>query len=455
MKNIFKHIFIVLIAVSFLTSCVNDGFDDPTFNCQAPNLTTNKTVADVYNATTQTPSNQSAAITVLNTTDDIIEAIVTSSDEGGNFYKTISLMSVDGTRGFSIAVDSYNLYTQDLQPGRRVFIKLKDLYRSRPSGGAIGLNFGGVPSGSFNTLSRLSETEFKKFIIPTCTVVDENTIVKPLTLSQLNNDAYLNTLVEVDNVYFQNIGVTYGNNANTATTDKNENITDGTNTFITRTSRFASFSGNKVPFGKGKIRAVLTKFNGTYQLIIRNERDVKMNDTRPNFFLNALNETFESYATSPSTISFPKYINEAVVGTRLWGTTTFGGNKYLQMTSFGSNQANRGLFMIPVNLTAANTLSFQSKAGYVNGSVFKVYYILEANFIPGNPIDNTKLVDITTNFTLSPGLPNGYPTSFTNSGNYNIPAAVTGNGYFVFEYIGNGVTGGLTTTMQIDNIVVN
>jgi hypothetical protein len=36
----------------------------------------------------------------------------------------------------------------------------------------------------------------------------------------------------------------------------------------------------------------------------------------------------------------------------------------------------------------------------------------------------------------------------------NIPAGVTGNGFFVFEYVGNGA-GGITTTMQIDDIVIN
>jgi len=30
---------------------------------------------------------------------DYIEAYVTSSDEGGNFYKSISMMSLDGLKG--------------------------------------------------------------------------------------------------------------------------------------------------------------------------------------------------------------------------------------------------------------------------------------------------------------------------------------------------------------------
>jgi hypothetical protein len=80
--------------------------------------------------------------------------------------------------------------------------------------------------------------------------------------------------------------------------------------------------------------------------------------------------------------------------------------------------------------------------------------VLAANYTPGGTVNNANLVDITSSFTISAGLSNGYPTTFTNSGSYSIPATVIGNGYFVFEYKGNG-TAGLTTTMQIDNLVVN
>jgi hypothetical protein len=103
-------------------------------------------------------------------------------------------------------------------------------------------------------------------------------------------------------------------------------------------------------------------------------------------------------------------------------------------------------------MTAANTLSFATNAGFHNGNVLKVYYT--TNYTPGSQITSATLVDITSSFTISPGLPSGYPASFTASGVYNIPVGITGNGFFVFEYIGNG-TSGPTTTMQLDNIVIN
>jgi hypothetical protein len=64
------------------------------------------------------------------------------------------------------------------------------------------------------------------------------------------------------------------------------------------------------------------------------------------------------------------------------------------------------------------------------------------------------LVDITSSFTIATGTTSGYANNFTNSGDYVIPASLTGNGYFIFEYSGNGVGNVLTTTMQLDDIKV-
>ena len=81
-------------------------------------------------------------------------------------------------------------------------------------------------------------------------------------------------------------------------------------------------------------------------------------------------------------------------------------------------------------------------------------YISSTNYTPGEQITTATLVDITSNFTISSGNTNGYGSSFTSSGSYNIPSSITGNGFFVFQYLGNGVSGP-TTTMQLDDIVIN
>jgi hypothetical protein len=472
MKNKINSIMVLLFAASLFSSCVNDTFDEPlTEECVEPSLIKNKEVQDIYNISGNTPLLYGYSITDPNLgANDVIEAYVTSSDEGGNFFKTMSFIATDGSRGFSMSIDDYNLYTKKLQPGTKVYVKLKGLYHSLPSGFARGLAFGSMPTNIPDRVERIPTLEYGKYLFPTCTKVDENTFVKHITLAQAYDDALINSLVEIDDVQFETEGGTYDPNT-TDTFDTNIYITNGTNSLAVRTSRFANFAGYTTPSGRGKIRGVLTRFGtsatGSYQLVLRTERDTRgMTNTRTDYSLpivgNAIQytgsftENFESYTTtSPANRNFPKYINDPIIGSRFWANTIFGGNKYLQMTSFGgSAENNRSLFFVPVDMTAASTFSFQSKAGFHNGNVLKVYYILASDYTPGGIVNNANLVDITSNFTISPGLPSGYPTNFTSSGNYAIPASVTGNGYFVFEYVGSGVTG-LTTTMQIDNIVVN
>jgi len=207
----------------------------------------------------------------------------------------------------------------------------------------------------------------------------------------------------------------------------------------------------------------MTKYNSDYQFMIRTLNDVDLTGDRLAIDLYpplggtgivydaTLNEPFTSYTATNQQV-FPKYINDAAIGSKYWQVKTFSSNKYIQMSSFGGTpEANRTLFIVPVNMTSANTLSFKTKDGFNNGAVLKVYYT--TNYVPGTQITSATLVDITSSFTIATGTTTGYATNFTNSGTYNIPASVTGNGFFVFEYVGNG--SGTTTTMQIDDIVIN
>ena len=126
------------------------------------------------------------------------------------------------------------------------------------------------------------------------------------------------------------------------------------------------------------------------------------------------------------------------------------------MTSFGSGGANNTYLLVPVNLTSASNFSFKSNMGYWNGAVLNVYYVLATDYTPGGKIDPTKMTNITSNFTIPTTPTSGYGTTFVSSGVYAIPATVTGNGYFVFEYAGNAnASPVVTTTLQLDNILIN
>jgi hypothetical protein len=464
-----KNIKFLLIPALFatITSCVTgDDYGTPDLSGECVDIAATKSVQDIAILANETAQEYTNA--------DFIEAYVTSSDEGGNFYKSISLISLDGTKGFTMPVDAYNLYTK-FEPGRKVTVNMQNRhfhYDTQIASLEIGslYNNDTPDNPGDDRVGRISGVEYENVINRSCTKVDEEAFIKRMSITQAKNNQYINMLIEFDAVQFTDASLGkkyYDPSLNSFGGATNHEITDEFgNKIIVRVSEFANFSGNQIPALSGKIRGVLTKYNSDFQFMVRTINDIDLTQPRleidffPPIVGNALvydatlNEPFTSYTTTNQR-NFPKYINDAAVGSRYWERKVFGtpSNTYIQMSSFGGTpEANRSLFIVPVNMTAANTLSFETKAGFANGNVLKVYYT--TNYVPGTQITSATLIDITSSFTISPGLPSGYPASFTPSGVYNIPAGVTGNGFFVFEYIGNG-SGGPTTTMQIDNIVIN
>ena len=279
------------------------------------------------------------------TTDDIIEAYVTSSDEKGTFYKSISFQTIptDGSAptGFSIPVNVTTLYGKGYVPGRKVYIKLKGLYRAKVYGS---MQIGSLYQGK---IGRISEFEYKNYLFPSATIVAEDSFVRMMTLAQAYADVNQNTLVELTNVQFSegSINRTYYDidSGGGATNHTLLSSTGGTEQII-RFSSFAPFTGKQVPKLSGDIRGVLTKYSSDFQFLVRYEHDIRLIlprfDVSPPIvgsalvYSGTLNEPFTSYSsTSPSggQISFPKYINDAVVGGRYWQVKSFGtpANKYI------------------------------------------------------------------------------------------------------------------------------
>lgn len=461
MKNI-KFLLTAGIAATVLGCANNDEYNTPDLSGQCITATATKAVTDITSAATAAPQQY--------TNDDIIEAYVTGSDEGGNIFKTVHLVNAANTVGFSIPVDAYNTYTK-FEPGRQVFINLKDKYFVKKFGSTVigSLYNNETPANpADDEVGRVSLVEYQNVIQRGCNKVDENTLVKHLTIAQAKSDQYLNMLIELDGVQFSDLSVNktfYDESVNSIGGATNHDVSDiSGNTVIVRVSSYSTFAGNKVPSGSGKIRGVMSKYNSDYQFMIRTIEDVKLDqprfDAAPPICGNAItyglyNQNFESFAVGNR--NFPNAINDAFVGSRYWEVKTFSSNKYIEMTSFaGSGNPGvtaRSLFFIPVNFTTANTFTFKKEFRFMAGEALKVYYVTAANYTACGEANMASFVDITSQFT---GLT--YPStgqsqnSFTTAGTYNIPASLTGEGFFVLEYTGNAT---VTTTVQIDDIVVN
>lgn len=438
---------LAITAALFVTGCANsDDVSAPaiTYHTATPTIT----IEELYTKANTTVQKYEG--------DDILEAYVSSSDEGGTFYKSVSFQNLEGTIGFSVSVDLNNIHN-DLKPGRKAYIYLKDLYFTIAHGSLV---LGDLYQGT--SVGRMFGPSFYKKVLPSAVIVDENDLVHQRTLVQLKNNNYINTLVDVVSVQFDDdaVGKTFYDANNVLGGATNHKIVDATGNMIFRTSEFARFADMIVPPNNGKIRGVLTKFNSDFQFMARTFADIQLTGDRIRestaiggtamIFAASINETFESFAVGDNSTAFPAYVNDYASGGRYWVVKSFQNNKYIQLTAFGNSAAvTKSYFIVPVKFSGSNSLSFETKDGYYNGNVLNVYYTTADKYTYGSLVNPANFTNITDKFTYSSGTTSGYANNFVPSGNYQFPATANGDGYIVFEYSG---TKEVTTTIQIDNI---
>lgn len=459
-KKYFKTAFVIAVSTITLSSCVNkDEWDTPPINCKnkfdAPNIT----MADFK-------AKAPASGYILITEDQIFDAYVVSSDENGNFYKTISFQDKpeNPTAGLQMEVDRASNYA-DFPVGSHIRINAKGL--------RLGLDRGTVKIGSVDptfAIGRIPGSLFGKYISGVCngnTMEIVNITPTPLAnLALAMQDKYINTLVTVPNVQF-NIGEIYPVNKSYidyvagAGVDSDRKIEDpvGGSTVL-RSSGFSTYGASLLPKGAGTLTFVVSKYNANFQMIIRNLNDVKIPATGTRFdptppkggstvsYPTTLSETFESY--SPVNLEvFPNYINDPVLGNRYWQLKNFSSNNYIQLSANAGSGPFETFFVVPVTFTPGKKLSFNVNVGFFNGAALKVY--TSTDYTPLGDATSATLTDITSSFTLPTTPTSGYGT-LAPAGSYTFPSNLNGKGYVMFKYVGNG--SGVTTTVQLDNIVV-
>lgn len=452
MKKIYLKYAIALVGgLSVLNSCVKeDEWSTPPINCNNKFAAPNISLADFV---AQSPASGAAPKKI--TTDMIFDAYVVSSDEQGNFYKTISFQDKpeNPTVGLQIEVNKSSNFA-DLPVGSHIRINANGL--------VLGYDRGVIKLGAVDPdypIGRVPEVLVGRYISGVCNgngleVVNLVPLQLP-SLDEARKDKYINTLVKVQNVQFADSeqGKKYINYESAgAGVDTDRNIIDMTNgKAVLRTSGFAKFGATVLPTGSGELTFVVSKYNSSYQMIIRNLNDVKF--TSPRFTLNIID--FENYTVNDNVIAPYSNVLLAGNGAVKWRVVTFSNNKYIQVSANGTPGDLKNQFAVPVTFNGQNKLSFKTNAGYYNGETLKVYWSL--NYNPANPTAAT-LNDITSLFDISKGIqpPVGtganYEASFRSSGLKNLPGAATGTGYLIFEYTGKGTAPIVSTTMQLDDI---
>ena len=469
-----KKLMPLIAVLFFINACVqDDDYGIPPGAAEIPcsnEWVANMTIPDLFSTV-----DNAGSIVSFEAQDSIFEGYVVSSDSTGNFFKTVSVQDnlSDPTKGLQIEMDAYDLY-QKFPLGSKIRVKLTDLYAGYDRGTLkIGQTY---EDGGEIRVGRMAQALIDDHVKKTC---DEAETITPVTFPDIQSaieSGIINTLIKIENVQFQQTGITYADATNHVTVNLTlEGATAGTHSqhIVLRNSGYATFAGEVVPEGSGSITVVLSAYdannNGSitpseYQLFIRDTNDVQFNNPRYGSgggsgdgtgpigggnaaYESCVNEGFESFDTGDS--EFGPYINDAAVGSRYWEVKDFGGNKYIQMSSFNSDDAaNVTYFIVPVNFSDADKFSFKTKDGYNNGNVLSVYY--STDYQIGGDISTATLNDITASFTISSGNTSGYGVNFIDSGEYSL-SSVSGNGAIIFKYQGSQ---SVTTTMQIEDIKV-
>lgn len=438
-----KSVYLLAFA-SLFSSCVNDdNYDIPNLECTETSLVKTKEVSQI-------PASSTVA---QYTGDDVIEAYVTSSDEAGNFFKSISFQTLDGSQGFSVPVDVTSTFT-NFEPGRKVMIKMKNLYTDISYGGkrfgALYLDAGSASVG------RLSEADYKKVLNRSCTVVNEDDLVQNVTIAQAKTDAYLNVLIEIEDVQFSDAAITttYYDQANQIGGGTDHLLTDDNgNSVIFRTSSFANYAGKPVAPGRGKVRGVMTRYNNNYQFIARTENDIQLTGARLNPIFS---ENFESISSTGNNqfVALPGWTNVSMNGTERWEARLFSGNKYAQMSSFGTNEPNVDTRLISPALNLNNTANeffrFGYKTGFANGVALTVWY--STDYSGAGTVAAVNAATWTQFTTPLNVQDTNYAGNFYGSGAIDL-SALSGNVYIAFRYQGSSPSG-ITTTYQVDNFEV-
>jgi len=450
MKNIknFKFLSFLFVLGMIVTSCVqDDDFETPEVNAVEPNVTVNSSISTVKamyggfepvlieaGADSQTPV--------------YIEAYVVSSDESGNFYKTLVIQDTpeNPTAGVAISTDATDTYTF-YEPGRKVYFRVDGLF--------IG-EYAGLPTigtQNIDEIGRIGVDDFESRILRSNEVAE--LVPTPITIEQAYNEARLNTLIQLQDVQFPNdlLGQAYGNLDNTFSVNRTVEDCDD-NTIILRNSGFSDFKNLLLPEGNGTLTAVLSLFNNDFQLFIRNTNDVNLDGARcpsPMF-----EEDFEGIAVTGNGeyVDLPGWTNVNITGgTERYEARNFNGqNAYAQISAFNTGESPLEAWLVTPGIELMSslsiaTLNFSTVDGYNNGDVLKVYVSTDFS----GDVETATWIELDAN--ISTGHPSSYASTFTASGDVDLSTYIGQTVYIGYQYAGS--SSGVTTTYEVDNVSVS
>lgn len=288
MKKI-KFIALAFLALT-LGSCMGDGYADPDLTEKVPaspwgnNSLREKNVISIADLKTQ-------FATVINSDngykqiekDMMIKAVVTGNDVSGNIYNQVSVQDASGA--IIIAINGSGL-SGYLPVGQEILVNLKGLYigsyKKLPQIGGVNtkLSDGSLGMGK---IERAIWNEHFKILNPG--EADASTVVpEEFDLTKLTDAAYMDAnvgkLMTLKKVKFAsangtNVWAPDDTNTSLELIDAETGKRINKNNLVVRNSGYSKFANEVVPQGVFDITGIFTRYNNTWQIVLRSTDDLK------------------------------------------------------------------------------------------------------------------------------------------------------------------------------------
>ena len=281
---------IKFIALAFaalcLASCMGDGYADPDLTEKVPaspwgnNKLKEQNVISIAQLKSDYATPINSGSFKLIDKDIMIKGVITGNDISGNLYNEVSLQ--DETGAILVCINASGLYGY-LPVGQEILVNLNGLYIGGYGKQAeIGGIYTNLKTGatSVGKMDRYTWQEHFKSIgeaDPTKVVAEE------FDMTKLNDAAYLEAnagkLMTIKAVRFTNangktVWAADDETTNQTLADASTGKMINSNQLVVRTSGYARFANAVLPSGPYDITGIFTRFNNTWQILVRNTDDL-------------------------------------------------------------------------------------------------------------------------------------------------------------------------------------
>jgi len=467
MKNIFK-IVTVFLFVGLFSACVqDDDYSAPLIPAVEPNVAVNNTfkqIRDQYDLDVASPTYQDV---VIFSPGSVISGYVVSSDESGNFYKTITIQNdIDGIDddsanprlGFKLLVDASDLFGR-FNIGRKVYVRLDGLAMNESRDGSGDYEIGLYDETESNDLTEIPEYILNGYSygnVVYAPAIERSTVTEVITPKTMNiadfSSEDVNTLIQIEDLQTNNAGDTFAGLPSDEFDAERSLLSCADNSTVTlATSTYSSFSDLAIPGGKGTAVAVLNRnYDGdAYILKVNKPSDLAFTANRCDPIFE---ENFESYSQG-DTIDQNGWTNYMEAGTKDFyaysDSNSIGTSAAIG--SYQSGDASTITWMvspgIDMDAQTGEVLSFQTSNSFADGSNLEALISTDWDGTPGNITSATWTVLPATIVDDSV-----WYQDWVGSGAVDL-SGYAGTAHIAFKYTGSG-NSSMDGTYEIDSIKI-